>query len=342
MFIVCVSIMRYYHSYLKQTGFPDVTECIEQIKAGKEDLELMCTLIESMKGNMEQILSDLRSKYPKQQQHSINPEILGTDNDSILESLLLKDSPKTTINTLDYDPSRYDIQEKLKLTPVDDKYKALFARHRNPNDNKSNGSYRLKIPPSRINFDDTILSTNSDKLGTTPKRYTPTNPLKLNATSIESRVHGKFAGLFSIGPRNRSNSSLALTNFGKQLSSTVIEEHNSGNIYNISELRTQLANTSSVSVNTDMAISTESQNNTVCKNSLAIKDTEKSDFTTTIIGQDLGTISETTEANFREYEKTRQLNENKKQLNRRNSISELIERYKKIRDPSIPYENNGN
>ncbi|KAK0097801.1 hypothetical protein PV326_013642 [Microctonus aethiopoides] len=333
-FILLNSILQYFYASLEKNSLPDLSECKLQIEASTEDLEKICRVIDQVQNRLTQMSNNLRNTAHSNQ-YMQPPAIFLTQDYENFNSILLKESPKFQFNVGNQNTERHDVQERLKLTPVEMRPRPLFARYKLNRDVESSTTpIRPKMEISRINFTDALLSPSSAKLGAIPKRITSTR--RMNQSILETRAPKKYDRLFmSTRPGILANCSMASTSSWK--ASTFIEGHNSENIYNMSDLRAQLATTSSANVSLDLPtpIKFTPQCTVAPPNTLPIKDIEKPAFNSSEVISELETINEATEINIGTKSLNKSMLDAEKQSSKRLSISDLIERYKKVRDQSI-------
>ncbi|XP_034941881.1 uncharacterized protein dgt6 [Chelonus insularis] len=354
LFIILASVLNYYRINAKHLNSPHLSIANDQVLASTEDLKLLFTTINTMKNKTIELSNEL-AKVITLFQPSHNSIHFHLDNE-IFHSDVLKSSP--VIQLKNYEPNKDDIFERLQLTPVEHPQKELLLKYSKYNDYiRSNLMLeRSKLTITRINFDETLPSTSREESMNISRRTVLTQ----SPHSIEARIGSKMADLV-----RRRRGGLKL--LGNQWRTSSLASEN----YSMYEQRPY--NSFVNSVNNSLELSTPPKNSSInlslSENLLGIKSIGNPVFNSTV--SSLKTIVESTTEikpvkepiNLEEPEKTtveqlnglellctdkeinnideidvQDLNDTKKRKdrsNRRFSISDIMERYKKIRDQSI-------
>ncbi|XP_063976792.1 uncharacterized protein LOC135162357 [Diachasmimorpha longicaudata] len=306
---------------IQKNSFPDFTDCNLQIEASTADLNQMCELVSSFQSTVSLLASKIQlmsNSVPK------NHNLPFQFDSEVFESVVLKSSPTIQLNT-NNESERYDAAERLELTPVENVHKSLFMRYKHnvtPTIPKPLGM-RPKLLVSRINFDDSLSSTVSEKF----------SPAKRPAKPVGSTVKGKFSRLFNAVPkRGFYNNTIASPGHWKTIS---IDNSMAGDVYNMSDLKPHLANKSSFNLSRDLSAPMNSTPETITGHKQMIY-VDRPAFNSTEIVSELTTISENMEIRLTVGGcSDPQRTEKREDSKRRISIGDLVEKYKKIREQSV-------
>ncbi|XP_015119727.1 uncharacterized protein LOC107042968 [Diachasma alloeum] len=305
---------------IQKNSFPDFTDCNLQIQASTADLNQMCELVSSFQSTVALLASKVKpTSNPAPKNHNLSFHL----DPEVFESVVLKSSPTIHLNS-NNEPERYDAAERLELTPVENVHKSLFLRYKNNETPTIPKAFktRPKLVVSRINFDDSMSSTVSEKF----------SPPKRLVKPIGSTAKGKFSRLFSTTQkRGLYNHTIASPGPWKTNS---IDNSIAGDVYNMSDLKPHLGNKSSFNLSRDLSAPMNSTPEKVTGHKQMIY-VDRPAFNSTEIVSELTTISENMEIMLTVGASPNvQRREKREDSNRRISIGDLVEKYKKIREQS--------
>ena len=312
------SLLSRLHQRLKLCTLEAFSECLLQVEASRKDAKSALEIFQTYLSNITTMMLEVQSLCQK------NIAQIYDDELPVINDVVLISSPliKIDINSTD---DESDLLKRLQLTPVEATYKSLFSRYgRSKQNHASHGSkLRGNFMVSRINFDDTISSTNNEK----QSLNTRTMSCRKNLSSCKQAQ--KYSRLFSSRiTRNdkAANSSIMSIPCSSNANSTVIasaiEE-----IHDISELSLNISNKSVCNNSIDIVTPVKS---TAKQESKSSDTSEMDDVVNALPCKPLVLdICETIEVEFTNNCAIRR-NEIEKPLPRRRSIGDLVERYKKL------------
>lgn len=312
--IVFNSVLEMIQIYLLKNKLPDFTNCNLQIEASTSDLKSMCKLMENIEIAVGNLIAELKSddNVPKNY-HNLSMHL----TQEVFDTVILKSSPTINFNSNGYDAEKNEALKRLELTPVEGVHKDLFNRYKNyenPYTPKA-PKPRPKIQITRINFDNTMSSIND--------RFSPVKRLGPPAFVGQGTTGktAKFSRLFAGNNRTTNLANCSIASTGSWKMSTLVD-----NSFNMS-MRDLTAPPNN---STPERISSRSVNHT-------INPLDKPEFNSTEIVNELGTINENTEIKISmgvspRPKTDKPLSDEKK--HRRRSISDLVERFRRIREIS--------
>ncbi|CAK9829950.1 Augmin complex subunit dgt6 [Anthophora retusa] len=289
-----------------------------QAKASNKDVKAALNIIQSY-------LLDITDGISKTYDILEQKNAIQVHDDTVLpviNNTLIMLSPLIKIDTNCSDIEN-DLQKRLQLTPVEAPYKSLFSRYARLKKNHISHRSKLKenLLVSRINFEDTIAMTNSEK-----------QPLHLHTISSRRSVSTlkqaeKYSRLFSTRTKRNNktaNSSISVSCSSKANSTAItntIEE-----MHNISELSLNISTNSLPSINVEF-IAPEKLN---IKSNKSEGTSQMENMTNNFPYKDnvldiCETIREEITNNY-----DNNIIKTKQSKQRRDSIGDLVERYQKL------------
>ncbi|XP_047351542.1 uncharacterized protein LOC124949850 isoform X1 [Vespa velutina] len=174
---------------LKKNGLKDLSKCLVQIEASQEDIKSGIKSFQNLRTNIESISNNLKLHFYQKKMNETYQE-----NISALENIVFSSSPVITINTNCRDEGN-DVLRRLELTPIEGAHRSLFSRYKRQhgNTNLSVSQLRTNLLVSRINFDDTLSLNNSDKISQAHSYIPKTNLLSTKHTGKYSRLFLSYA-----------------------------------------------------------------------------------------------------------------------------------------------------
>ena len=312
------SLLSQLHQRLKLCTLEAFSECLLQIEASGKDAKSALEIFQTYLSNITTMMLEVQSLCQKNLAQ-IYDDVLPVINDVVLIS-----SPLIKID-IDSNDDESDLLKRLQLTPVEATYKSLFSRYERSKQNHASHGSKLRgnFMVSRINFDDTISSINSEK----QSLHTRTMSCKKSLSSCKQAE--KYSRLFSsrITRNDRAaNSSIMSIPCSSNANSTVIasaiEE-----IHDISELSLNISNKSICNNSIDTVTPVKS---TAKQESKSSNTSEMDDVVNALpCKPNVLDICETIEVEFTNNCAIR-TNEIEKPQPRRRSIGDLVERYKKL------------
>ena len=319
------SLLSKLHQRLKLYTLEEFSECLLQIEASCNDTKSALDIFQTYLSNIRTMMLEVQSSCQK--------NIAQTYDDAlpVMNDIVLISSPLIKIDFNSNDDES-ELLKRLQLTPVEATYKSLFSRYeRSKQNHASHGSnLRGNFMVSRINFDDTISSVNSEK----QSLDTRTMSCRKNLSACKQAE--KYSRLFSsrITRNDRAaNSSIMSMPCSSNANSTAIASA-------IEEMH----DTSEVSLNIT--------NKSICNNSIDIvtpvkltakqesksSDTSEMDDVVNALPckPNVLDICETIEVEFTNNCAAR-TNEIGKLKPKRRSIGDLVERYKKLLELAVVY-----
>ncbi|KAL2726582.1 hypothetical protein V1478_006860 [Vespula squamosa] len=297
---------------LKKNGLKDLSKCLLQIEASQEDIKSGIKSFQNLKTNIESISNNLKLHFYQKKMNETYQE-----NISALENIVFSSSPVITINTNCRDEGN-DVIKRLELTPIEGAHKSLFSRYKRQhgNTNLSVSQLRTNLLVSRINFDDTLSLNNSDKISQAHSYIPKTNPLSSKHTGKYSRLFLSYAKK----PSERGNCSISSIPHSIKANSTTItniEEE----AHNMSQF--SLRNTTKSFFDLREVIIPEKFNTiNQLKSQYVLKETNN------LHNDQCEMDNETEEDNLINIKDN--MSVNVKDIKKRRSISDLVQRYKKV------------
>ncbi|XP_011305605.1 uncharacterized protein dgt6 [Fopius arisanus] len=312
-------LLKHLRVDIQKNSFPDFTDCNLQIQASTDDLSQMCELVSSFQSTVSLLASKMKPlENPVPKNHNLSFRL----DSEVFQSVVLKSSPTIHLNA-NNEPERYDAAERLELTPVENVHKSLFMRYKNNETPSMPKPFKIrpKLVVSRINFDDSMSSTVSEKF----------SPVKRPVKPIGSTAKGKFSRLFSANLKKSIHNHSAVSPGHWKTNSN--DSSIVGDVYNMSDLKPYLATKSSFNLSRELSAPMNSTPEKIVgqKQMLYV---ERPAFNSTEIVSELSTISENMEIRLTVGSSPNLQRMEKRENNRRISIGDLVEKYKKIREQS--------
>ncbi|CAL7946209.1 unnamed protein product [Xylocopa violacea] len=306
------------YQQLNLSKLEDFSECSLQIEASCKDLKSALNIIQTYLTDITKTISETRDVLSEK-------NIIQIHNDTMLpmvNNMLITLSPLIKINT-NQSEEENDLRKRLQFTPVEAAHKSLFSRYERLKESHTSRGTKLRGNSlvSRINFDETIASTSSEK----PSLHITTSSKKSLSCFKQAE---KYSRLFSTRMKrsNRAvNSSILSIPCTSKANSTTIA-NNIEEIHDISELSLNISSKSLCNISIEV---TTPEKLTVRQNkSENTSETEDviNDFPDKANMLNMcETIKIETENNYdNNFTKTEQSHQ------RRRSIGDLVERYKKL------------
>ncbi|XP_054010762.1 uncharacterized protein LOC128893658 isoform X1 [Hylaeus anthracinus] len=148
------------HQRLSSTPPENFSKCLLQIGASCEDMKKALTIFETYLLDVTKKLSETENIL-----HQTNVVKIHDDTVSpIINNVLLMASPVIRIDT-DSNNEESDLQKLVQFTPVEAVRKSLFSRYERLKENYTPRELELEenLLVTRINFDDTIMSASNEK-----------------------------------------------------------------------------------------------------------------------------------------------------------------------------------
>ncbi|XP_076169723.1 uncharacterized protein LOC143147895 isoform X2 [Ptiloglossa arizonensis] len=208
------SLLTQLHHQLKSNPLETFSECLLQIEASCKDINEALNIFQTYSLEITKMLSETHNILREKNVVQIHDDtVLPIMNNVLLSPFIKIDS--------DCSDEVSDLQKRVQFTPVEATHKSLFSRYERLKENHilHESKLRENLLVHRINFDDTILSTNSEK----PSLQTPTTSFKKNLSSFKQAE--KYSRLFStrVKKNNRTaNSSIMSIPCSAKANSTAI------------------------------------------------------------------------------------------------------------------------
>ncbi|CAK9800116.1 Augmin complex subunit dgt6 [Anthophora plagiata] len=303
---------------LKLNTPEDFSECLLQIEASNKDVKAALNIIQSY-------LSDITDGISKTHDILEQKNVIQVHDDTVLpvmNNTLIMLSPLIKIDTNCNDVEN-DLQKRLQLTPVEASYKSLFSRYARLKKNHISHRSKLKenLLVSRINFEDTIATTDTEK-----------QPLHLHTISSRRSVSTlkqaeKYSRLFSTRAKRNNktaNSSMSVSCSSKANSTAIINTIEE--MHDISELSLNISTNSLPSINVEFITPEKFNVKTNKSESTSQMENMTNDFPHKDNVLDIcETIREEITNNY-----DNNIINAKQSKQRRGSIGDLVERYKKL------------
>ncbi|XP_076632120.1 LOW QUALITY PROTEIN: uncharacterized protein LOC143347097 [Colletes latitarsis] len=318
---------------LKSNPPESFSDCLLQIEASCEDMTKASNVFETYLSDVAKMLSEKKDILREK-------NAVKTYNDTVLPagaSMLLMSSPVIKINT-DCSDEESDLLKRLQFTPVEGMHKSLFSRYERLKKNDVSHESTLKVKQNlapRIDFDDTMLSTNNEG----PSLHTFSMPYKKNLPTFKNSE--KYSRLFSTCTKRNNkaaNSSIMSIPCSSKANSTTISSAIE-EIHDLSELSVNSLCDVSIKFTTPKKLINEQEDKH--ENASEMEDVINA------LPNDLNMlhICETIETEIK-YDGNNDTVETESKKHSRHSISDLVERYKKILErsnrtpsPKISYTN---
>ncbi|XP_025157486.1 uncharacterized protein LOC105182540 isoform X2 [Harpegnathos saltator] len=302
---------------LKKGHLVDFSQYLLQVQASTEDMKSMHNVFKSFLTNVINYTEETENILcEKNTTHIIGETLL-----PLAKSVLLMPSPLIKIN-INYADEKNDLHKLLQFTPGEITHKSLFSRYTRYKQNHT-PDLRTNLFVSRIDINDTILS-NNEKQNSSIRFITP------NVNRLHKRTIGKYSRLFStcINRNIKANCSMVSLPSTMQANSFIIG-NTTGKIshlwdHNLDITARSLFNLSEKPLTTIQCTPTKQS---------TLQDTIEK--TTDVFDRDFKItkpeLDELTEVEF--------VNDNsvivkQESTSRRRSISDLVERYKKVLETS--------
>ncbi|XP_070150426.1 uncharacterized protein [Polyergus mexicanus] len=320
-------ILYQVHQCLRKDELVDLSQCLLQVEASVDDMKSMYNIFKTILTNMKNSIEETQSIFCKKSTDYMSRENVLP----FVNNVLLMPSPLIKINTNCVDETN-DLQRLLQLTPGEIAHKSLFSRYMRYK-RIHTPDMRTNLFVSRINIDSTMSLDNNDKRSLNLRFVTP----KMN--KLSKRVTGKYSRLFStyMNKNIKANSSMiSLPSTGQANSSTIASTV--GEMPNISDFNLDVIARGYFNLSEESlaipCISTSAQFTSIKQNIsrdvYQEQTRDKLDHETKINKLKLDDFTEVQFVND-ENQGTVVKHENN---SRRRSISDLVERYKKLLEVS--------
>lgn len=231
----------------------------------------------------------------------------------VMNNVLITLSPCINIDT-DQSDEKFDLQKRLQLTPMEAAHKSLFSRYERLKQCHTplTSKFRESLLASRVNFDDMITSTSSDKRTMSIRTSYEKCSMSAKKTMLPSKQTEKYYRLFSNRlERYGSKANLSMISsmpcFSKANSTTIANAIEEMNDKEIEDGNILAESTGVAAVNSDRESSD-------CENTSEVEDVVVEFF-----NKPISLIDKNNDDN--KIVQTQQ---------RRRSIGDLVERYKKL------------
>ncbi|XP_076245191.1 uncharacterized protein LOC143185812 [Calliopsis andreniformis] len=323
------SLITQLYQQFKLNSVEDFTECSLQIKASCIDAKTALDIFQTSLSNIKTLIETQNMLCQKNITQIYDNTMLPVMND-----VLLMSSPLMRIDT-DYSNVESDLKKRLELTPVEAAHKSLFSRYERLKQDQISHESKLRenFLVSRMNLNDTISNINSEKpflltrMTSSAKKLAPFKQAEKYSQLFSSRMRRNraaltcstaYSSMMSLPSSSKANST-AITNAPEEM-------------HNISELTLNISVKSLC--NNSMEFGTPEK--------LSVKQENKSDNTseTEDVVNALPNkpivldICTTLEVEIADNCDNRTVESEQMVKNRRRSIGDLVERYKKILERS--------
>ncbi|XP_072751102.1 uncharacterized protein [Anoplolepis gracilipes] len=313
------------YQYLRKDELVDLSQCLLQVEASVEDIKSMSNIFEIILRNMNNSIEETQSVFCKKNiDHMSGENVL-----PFVNSVLLMPSPLIKINTNCADEMN-DLQKVLQLTPGEIAHKSLFSRYMR-HKRIHTPDLRTNLFVSRINVDSIMSLDNDDK----PRLNLSFAMPKVN--KLSKRVTGKYARLFSIytDKNKKANSSMMSLPSTAQANSSAIastaREMSNVSDLNLDAMARDYLNLSEESL-TIPHISASAQF-TPIKSNRNVSQEQTRDKLDYEFKVNKPKLDDFTEVQFVSNENMGTVVKHENS-SRRRSISDLVERYKKVLEVS--------
>ncbi|KAI4494284.1 hypothetical protein M0802_009153 [Mischocyttarus mexicanus] len=299
---------------LKKNELKDLSKCLLQIEASKEDITSGIKSFQSLMTSIENISTNLKLHFNEKEINETYQE-----NISVLENSIFCSSPPIKINTNLCEEGGNDALKRLVLTPIEGAHKSLFSRYKRHGIAKEPDTQLRTISSvARINFDDTLPSNNSDKISSTYSHLSKTNSSSNKRTGKYSRLfisyakkirEKDFCNISSIPDSIKANSTLSSIEEARNISQFNLTS-TTKSLFDIKEIITP-DKFNTINQLTSQCIFKESNNlhNDYCEST---NETEKDNATNIKDNTSVDNVKDVTNRG------------------RRRSISDLVKRYEKV------------
>ncbi|EZA54921.1 uncharacterized protein LOC105279589 isoform X2 [Ooceraea biroi] len=306
-------MLRQVYQCLRKRNLVDLSQCQLQVEASVEDLRSVYNVFNTF-------LTSIVSSTEEAQSVLCERNVGRTSEEDVLplvKNVLLMPSPLIKINT-HYVDEKDDLHKLLQFTPAEVAHKSLFSRYMRHDQNQA-PDLRMNLFVSRINVDDAVSSSYSEKPST--RFMTP------RVNRLCKKTTGKYSRLFStcVNKTAKANYSLmSLPSTTKANSSAITSA--TGEMPNLSDLNLDITPRGFFS-------STEDPATPLKRNILKEMPEEKlKDERDREVKVNKPDLDEFTEIQFATEKNVIVKHENAHK--RRRSISDLVERYKKLLEAS--------
>ncbi|XP_076658218.1 uncharacterized protein LOC143362173 [Halictus rubicundus] len=199
------SILIQLYQRLKLNSLEDLSVCRLQTESSCKDITEALNICQMHLSDIKTLISETRQKLYHILQKNNIVQIYNDLEVSTTNNVLLMSTPTIKIDTSCTD-IEFDLQNRLVLTPVGAVYKSLFSRyeHLKPNNSAPRSKFRENLFASHINFDDSISTINDD----TPSLHAL--PVSSKKNLLSSKQAEKYSRLFST--RTKRNNTTAISN----------------------------------------------------------------------------------------------------------------------------------
>ncbi|XP_033188622.1 uncharacterized protein LOC117156047 isoform X1 [Bombus vancouverensis nearcticus] len=308
---------------LKLNILEDFSECLLQIEASYTDLKAALDIIQTYLTDITKIISETQDILCQKNVIQIH------DDDVILPMMnVVMSSPLIKIDT-DYSDEGSNLQKRLQLTPVEAPHKSLFSRYERLKQNRASHGPKLRenLLVSRINFKDTITSVNSEQSSL------DTHMVLSKKNVLSSKHAEKYSRLFStrikrnnITATAAANSSIISIPCSSNANSTAITNCIIEEMHDISELSLNISTKSLCNINVEFATP---------KKLVAEQDKSENMLEMEDVVNDLPNkanvidICDTIDVEIKNNDDDA-ISKTEQSKQRRRSIGDLVERYKKL------------
>ncbi|XP_026669134.1 uncharacterized protein LOC108624726 [Ceratina calcarata] len=314
-------VMTQLYERLKLSTLEDYSDLSLQMKASCVDLENASSVIQTYVEDVTKMTAETQDILRQRSTMKIHDDALMP----IMNNMLVTLSPLINIDT-DHTDEKVDLQKRLQLTPMKAAHKSLFLRYERLKQYQTprTSKFREHLLVSRINFDDTIASTNSDnRTLNIQTSYEKCVSAKKNILSFKQTE--KYSRLFSNRmKRYGSKADLSLMSIpcsSKANSTTIgnaIEEMNDEEMNDEKMNDKEIEDSLDISAkSTEIAAPNLDTKSNDCENK-----SEMEDVVNEFLNKPVSLINENNDDNNGpKIPQTRQ---------KRRSIGDLVERYKKL------------
>lgn len=323
-FIRLLTLILYQiYQCLRKGDLMDLSQCLLQVEASAEDMKSMCDIFKTFLASMISSTEETQSVSCMKSIERISENVLPFAKSVLMPSPLIK------INT-NFGNQRNDTQ-LLQFTPGEITHKALFSRYMRHNQNYT-PDFKTNLFVSRINIDHRTMFDSNEKHGLNTRFMTP------KVKQLSRRTTKKYSRLFStcIKRNIKVNSSMMYLPSTAEANSTAIanctiEEMSSSPNLNLNTIAEGFFNRTEES----LKVSCSSEQLTPIKQNVAqvVSQQQARDKPDREIRVNKPELDEFTEIQFVNDENNGTVVKHE-DSSRRRSISDLVERYKKLLEVS--------
>ncbi|XP_032686269.1 uncharacterized protein LOC116851192 [Odontomachus brunneus] len=303
---------------LRKNYLVDLSQCLLQVQASQEDMKSMYNVFKTLLTSIINYTEETENIVCKRNTTHITEQIALP----LMKSVLLMPSPLIKINTNCAD-EKNDLHKLLQFTPGEIPHKSLFSRYTRRKQNHT-PDLRTNLLVSRIDINDMILSNNENQ--SLNMRFMTPHVNRLHKKTIKKYTRLFSAGIngnvkannsmISLSSNTQANSSIIENTIGKEFNSwgSNLDENITRSLFNLSEEPVMTAQYTPTNISQDTIEETAD----VLNHEFKIAKPE---------------LDELTEIEF--------VNDDNKGIvlkqdntSRRRSISDLVERYKKVLETS--------